>query len=1019
MTCPSCGGENAAEARFCSACGSALVAVASDPHDVRKTVTVVFADVTGSTALGEQLDPEAARKLMARYFETARSILERHGGRVEKFIGDAVMAVFGVPQLHEDDALRAIRAAAELRDSVTEVQLRIGVNSGEVVAGGGETLVTGDAVNVAARLQQGARPGEVLLGERTLGLVRDAVEMEAVESIDAKGKEEPVVAYRLLRVLEGAEPFARRLDAPLVGRDREQRLLREAFERAAEDRSCHLFTLLGTAGIGKSRLAQELVTSLDGDARALSGRCLPYGEGITYWPLVEILRELGSDSHVLQYLEGEPDAQHIVNRVFAAVGLTDDELSPEEAFWAIRKLFEALARERALVVVLDDLHWAEPTFLDLVEHLADWSREAPILLLCLARPELLDARPAWGGGKLNATSLFLEPLSEDEAEKLIDNLPVRLADETRTRIGTAAEGNPLFVEQMLAMLSEEARAGAEAEADAEIPPTIQALLAARLDRLPPAERTTLERAAVIGREFSRATIEELGGDAAALPALVRKELIRPGRSALGPDDGFRFLHLLVRDAAYESISKELRAELHERFASASERQRSEYDEIIGYHFEQAYRYREQLGVIDEELARRAASRLATAGRRADARGDVHAAANLFGRALALMPEDGLEVSELRMLFAAALFALGEFARADTLLKQAAGGARASGQRALELRALIQAQQQQYWLEPEGASEAVRGIAEGAIPELEWLRDDRGLALAWQALHQVHLAEGNAAAMSTAADRSLFHARRAGDRRLQEDALAASAMATLLGTTPADAAIARLEQVLSETTSASNDGFLLISLGDLHSQRGDHTEARRLAARSRTLLEELGQTTRAAGLTMTGGWIELRAGDAPAAEAELRPAHETLEAIGEKGARCGVAAVLAEALYQQDRLDEAEQFTRASEEAAARDDVIAQVWWRGVRAKVLARHGDGSSALHLAREAVELSEPSDYLIMKAQAYEALAETLRLLGNLEEARWGFGRAAELYEAKGDVVDSARLVEQLKALPPSVPS
>jgi class 3 adenylate cyclase/tetratricopeptide (TPR) repeat protein len=993
----------------------ALVAVAGDPREVRKTVTVVFADVTGSTALGERLDPEAARKLMARYFETARSILERHGGTVEKFIGDAVMAVFGVPQLHEDDALRAIRAATELRDGVTEVQLRIGVNTGEVVAGAGETLVTGDAVNVAARLQQGAGPGEVLVGERTLGLVRDAIDVEVVESIDAKGKEEPVVAYRLLRVLEGAEPFARRLDAPLVGREREQRLLREAFERAAADRSCHLFTLLGTAGIGKSRLAQELVASLNGDAQTLSGRCLPYGEGITYWPLVEILRELGSDSHVVQHLEGEPDAQRIVNRVFAAVGLADDEVSPEEAFWAVRKLFEALARERALVIVLDDLHWAEPTFLDLVEHLADWSREAPILLLCLARPELLDARPAWGGGKLNATSLFLEPLSEDETERLIGNLPARLADEMRTRIRTAAEGNPLFVEQMLAMLTDEEEVGVELE----IPPTIQALLAARLDRLPPAERATLERAAVIGKEFSRAMIEELGGDAAALPALVRKELIRPDRSALGPDDGFRFLHLLVRDAAYESISKELRAELHERFAGATERQRSEYDEIIGYHFEQAHRYREQLGMIDEELAGRAASRLAAAGRRADARGDAHAAANLLGRAVALMPEGSLEALELLMLLADALFALGEFARADTLVNQAAEGARASGQRALELRASIQAQQQRYWHEPEGASEALRGIAEGSIPELERLRDDRGLALAWQALHQVHSGEGNAAAMSTAADRFLFHARRAGERRLQEAALAASAMATWLGATPAEAAIARLEQVLSEATSASNDGFFWILLGDLHSQRGDHTDARRLAAHSRAHHEELGQTTRAAGLTMASGWTELRAGDAPAAEAELRPAHETLEAIGERGARCGVAAVLAEALYQQDGLDEAEQFTRASEEAAASDDVIAQVGWRGVRAKVLARRGEGSSALRLAREAVELSEPSDYLIMKAQAYEALGETLRLLGNPEEARPAFERAVELYEAKGDVVDSARLLEQLKALQPSVTS
>jgi tetratricopeptide (TPR) repeat protein len=384
-----------------------------------------------------------------------------------------------------------------------------------------------------------------------------------------------------------------------------------------------------------------------------------------------------------------------------------------------------------------------------------------------------------------------------------------------------------------------------------------------------------------------------------------------------------------------------------------------------------------------------------------------------------MPADNLEALELLQLLAGALFALGEHARAATLLSQAAERASASGERALELGALIRAQQQRLWLEPEGAVDALRSIAERAIPELERLGDDRSLALGWDALCTVHVSAGNAAAMSFAAERSFFHARRAGERRLQEEALAASATATWLGATPAEEAIARLEEILSETTSASNDGFLLLLLGDLHSQRGDHTEARRLAARSRAHHEELGQAKRAAGLTMTSAWIELRAGDAAAAETQLRPAHEMLEALGEKGARCGVAAVLAEALYQQNRLDEAERFTRASEEAAASEDVIAQIWWRGVRAKVLARRGEGPSARRLAGEGVELSEPSDHPIIKAQAHEALGETLRLLGDLEEARSAFERAIELYEAKGDVVDSARLLEQLKALRPSVTS
>src|SRR6266540_2748892 len=409
--CPQCGKQNEPDARFCSACGTALT-VPEPPREVRKTVTVLFCDVTGSTALGERLDPEATRKLMARYFEQARTILERHGASVEKFIGDAVMAVFGIPQVHEDDALRAARAALELRDAVDELELRIGVNTGEVVTGSGETLVTGDAVNVAARLEQAAQPGEVLIGEPTYRLVRDAVEAEPVEPLAAKGKTEPLAAYRLLAVREGADSFARRLDAPLVGRARELRLLREALGRAIEERSSHLFTLLGTAGVGKSRLAQELVDGVGDGATILTGRCLPYGEGITYWPLIEMFRTLGAGTDVAQLLEGVENARTIVNGAFGAIGIVEGgAVDPEETFWSVRKLFEALAREQPLVVLLDDLHWGEPTFLDLVEHVADWSRDAPILLLCLARAELLDARPSWGGGKHNATSLLLEPLS--------------------------------------------------------------------------------------------------------------------------------------------------------------------------------------------------------------------------------------------------------------------------------------------------------------------------------------------------------------------------------------------------------------------------------------------------------------------------------------------------------------------------------------------------------------------------------------------------------------------------------
>ena len=424
------------------------------PREQRKTVTVLFCDVIGSTARAEQLDPEATRATMARYFETARAAIERHGGTVEKFIGDAVMAVFGVPQVHEDDALRAVRAALELRDSV-EIEVRIGVNTGQVVTGQGDTLVTGDPVNVAARLEQAAGIGEVLLGTDTYRLIRDAVDVELLPPLEAKGKSEPLTAYRLVAIT-GEEAYIRRFDAPLVGRERESRLLAGAWERVLSERACALFTILGPAGVGKSRVAQEFLAEID--ATVVSARCLSYGEGITYWPAVEIVKQL---------LGTEPAEDPAV-----AALLGHGQAATDEIAFGVRKLLEARAAERPLVVLLDDLHWGEPAFLDLVEQVADLSRDAPILLVCLARPELLDRRPGWSGGKLNATSVLLEPLAADETDELIDGLldghPLDIG--LRRRIAVAAEGNPLFVEEMLAMVHER---GAD---EVSVPPTIQALL---------------------------------------------------------------------------------------------------------------------------------------------------------------------------------------------------------------------------------------------------------------------------------------------------------------------------------------------------------------------------------------------------------------------------------------------------------------------------------------------------------------------------------------------------------------
>ena len=522
---------------------------------------------------------------------------------------------------------------------------RIGVNTGDVVAGAGDQkIVTGDAVNVAARLEQAAAPGEILLGERTFSLVRDAVVAEPIADLSLKGKADPVPAHRLIEVVPGAAGFARHLDAPIVGRERELSLLRDVFDRTVTDQSCQLFTVLGVGGVGKSRLMAAFTDELGARATILRGRCLPYGEGITFYPLAEALIDVAGLSEndtpeaarrKLAVLAGDDDdAVAIAERVGQAIGLRGGETTPEEMRWAVRALLERLAAERPVVFVIDDLQWAELTFLELVEHIADLARDAPILLACMARPELLDDRPGWAGGKLNATSILLEPLNAEECGRLVANL---LADDSvdpvvRERIAAAAEGHPLYAEEITGLLVDEGRLVLKEGrwtptgdlADLPVPPTISALLASRLDRLPTSERRLIEVASVMGQVFYPAAVRELSSEVSdasdGIAALVRKQFVRPERSDLAATDALGFRHLLIRDAAYGSIPKATRADLHERFAAwldGTAGSLGERDEIVGYHLEQAYRYRAELGPIDERmrtLARQAAERLAAAGR---------------------------------------------------------------------------------------------------------------------------------------------------------------------------------------------------------------------------------------------------------------------------------------------------------------------------------------------------------------------------------------------------------------------
>src|SRR5262245_1306372 len=525
--CPGCGKELAGEFPFVPYCATPLV---PEGREQRKTVTVVFCDVTGSTALGESTDPEALRGLLARYFERMRGIVESHGGTVEKFIGDAVMAVFGVPVAHEDDALRACRAAVEMRDALQElgVQARIGVNTGEVVTGTQERLATGDALNVAARLEQAAAPGEILIGEATLDLVSVGVEVGPMEQLELKGKTAPVPAYRLVSVL-GAP--VRSHESRFVGRSDELAMLAEAWQRALAESRCELVTVVGEAGVGKSRLVAESLATLD--VRSLHGRCLPYGEGITYWPVVEVLKQLDA-------LPSDPTAAASIRSLLRE---TEQVTSSEEIAWAFRKLLEEQA---PLVVLLDDIQWGEETLLDLIEGVALFSSRVPLLILCVARPELLEQRPSW------PVSVRLGPLPEKAVEELIG---AQVTGDLRERIAAAAGGNPLFVTEMLAM--------AEETDDVEVPPTLRALLSARLDQLDPAERRVLECGSVEGEIFHRGGVQALAPDEShvtpRLAALVRRDLIRSDRAVIAGDDGFRFRHLLIRDAAYDALPKAVRA----------------------------------------------------------------------------------------------------------------------------------------------------------------------------------------------------------------------------------------------------------------------------------------------------------------------------------------------------------------------------------------------------------------------------------------------------------------------------
>jgi class 3 adenylate cyclase/tetratricopeptide (TPR) repeat protein len=1000
MNCQACGAANPEQAKFCLECGAPLAAQPS--REVRKTVTVVFCDVTGSTALGASTDPEAVRALLARYFDRMRGIIEAHGGAVEKFIGDAVMAVFGVPVVHEDDALRAVRAALEMRDAMPElgIEARIGVNTGEVVAGTAERLATGDAVNVAARLEQAAEPGQVLIGAETLRLVRDAVEVGPSVALTLKGKDAPVEAHPLL-ALTGRAGVERRLVGSFVGRERERRLLAEAFDLAVSDRACHLFTLLGVAGVGKSRLAAEFLQGLD--ATIVRGRCLSYGDGITYFPVLEIVQLLRPDEREL-----EPNVARPLRTLLGG----SEPATADEIAYAVRKLLEEAAGERPLVVVWDDLHWGEPTFLDLVEHIADWSRDAPVLLLCLARPELLDARPGWGGGKLRATTVLVEPLGRDACEALLDDLEADLSDDLRTRILASADGNPLFVEEMVAMVRE------SPGEDVQVPPTISALLAARLDQLAAPERAALERGSVEGAVFHRTAVEALDGDPAQILRLVRKELVRPDKATLPGDDAFRFRHILIRDAAYEALPKSTRAMLHERFADWLEQRAPdlvELDEMVGYHLEQATRYRLELGALtehDRAVAARAAERLQLAGDRALFRDDPSASARLLERGLSLLdPEDRRPEREWRL--ARALLDSGALKEAAELSGNLAEAAAARGDRRRELYARLTRGSVVFLggiPEGEGAMQHLAELSAEARGFFEERNDDLGLAIAWFVLAHVHHNKMQWQKRHDALTRSLEHAQRAGDAYLIDLLSVWLAAGYVFGPMTTDVAVRWFED---QDLSLARPHLLMMQ-GQIQSMVGNFDRAEELLGFARSRFEELGQSLMRAASGMPGTLIAARAGDYERAAEEAVDGCLRLQALGERGWLSTCACYAAEALFELGQDDEAERWIAVADEIGGEDDVITQTLIRQVRGLLAARAGRHAAAEALIGDALELIEQTDAVEGRAEAQIALGKILRLAGREAEALEALGRAEALFEQKRHLAGLALVRKQLAATP-----
>ena len=961
----------------------------------RKLATVLFVDLVDSTSLVAGADPEVARRRVTQFFERVAHCVTTHGGIVEKFAGDAVLAAFGIPVGHEDDAERAIRAGLAMLDSVHELGLeaRVGVESGEVVVDESDsTFATGEAVTLAARLQQAAGAGQVLIGPHAYRLTSDRVQAEDVGPLDVKGFGERIWTWRAEAVLDGA-PTRAGISAPLVGRETELELLENTYERAVRNRRAHLFTIYGDPGVGKSRLAREFVEGLEG-ATVLSGRSLPYGESVTYWPLAEMVKSAAgiTDDDPLEVavekLRDSCENEAIADLLGLASGVLEavkGERSQQEIAWAAREWVERMAHDQPLVLVFEDIHWAEDALLDLIEHLAEWVRDAPLLLVGLARAELLDVRPGWGGGRLRATAIELEPLGREESEELIDALATHgvLAGGAREALLEKTEGNPLFVEETVRMLAEcEGRPLAEfAE---RIPDTLQALIAARIDRLPPDEKTVLQRAAVIGRTFWGGAIKELAVELDELQPvletlLLREFLVPELRSSISGETAYRFKHVLIREVAYSGLSKSARADLHERFAHwLGERAGEELLEIRAYHLDQAAALIAELdGTPPLELAREAADALETAGRRSLARESNRSARKQLLRALELEP-----TLERRYQAARAAWRLGDMPVVSKEMERVRAEAAAEGDRRCEARAL--------------AALSEVALSRGAdVDEAHRLAalvldaaDANDYEPRFDALHVLNTGAWWRGRLNDAeryARDQLALAQEAGREDLESRAAVDLARVHTARREYDLAAplFARALELAEQSGSIVARAQALASSGDFAIYREDYDEAQRQLEEARPLYEEAGVDSSLGRVLYRLAVVAWYQGDLDQAERLSRDSIRTLAPLEDRGTLCEAQRWLAEVLLAKGKVDEAERYAEAALDTVGPQDMSSRASTRSTLARVRSAQGRSTEAEKLLREAVDIIDETEYCAFGRETLEALAQLLRDGGRADEA------------------------------------